>query len=64
MNYKIEVMHRGLPWVGVVSTASVSGGSRTSSYTRIFFSYSSMISSNSCSPVVTISADSFSICMR
>ena len=27
-------MHRGLPWAGVVSAESVSGGSGTSSYTE------------------------------
>ena len=54
-------MHRSLPWVGVVSAESVSGGSMTSSYTRISSSYSSTISSNSGSPVITISPNSFSM---
>ena len=58
---KIRVMHRVLPWAGAVSTESVSGGSGTSSCTRISSSYSSMISSNSGSPVITISPNSFSM---
>ena len=28
VNYKIEVMHRGLPWAGTVSAASVVSGSK------------------------------------
>ena len=53
--------HRGLPWACAVSAQSVSGDSGASSYTRISSSYSSITSSNSWSPMITISANSFSL---
>ena len=61
---KIGVLHRGLPWVGGVSTKSATDGSRAPSYTRISFSYSSIISLYSCSPAVANSTNSLSAYMK